>query len=335
MDDQYQNNNSLYKKFILYIRNSSKKQKVIFLFFAVAFLAVVYAYVQRSPSDFPVGQVVTVYPGESLQEITNSLKEMNVIKHPFIFRTTVILLGGEKNVMAGDYLLDIREGSYSLARRLTHADFKVETVKATIPEGWNIFQIAEYLDKNLINFDEKLFLTLAKKEEGYLFPDTYFISPAIKPDRIIALMKSNFNDKMEDLDIEDSDYSLHEIITMASILESEARTTESRRTIAGILWKRLSIGMPLQVDSTFLYVNGKNTYELTLNDLQIDSPYNTYKYKGLPPGPINNPGIDSIKSALNPISTKYLYFLSSRSGDMYYAKTFEEHKKNKELYLNK
>ena len=129
-------------------------------------------------------------------------------------------------------------------------------------------------------------------------------------------------------------YKLGDIIIMASILEAEARTTESRKIIAGILWKRLKLGMPLQVDSTFSYINGKNTYELTLDDLQIDSPYNTYKYASLPPGPIGNPGVDAINSALNPTVTKYLYFLSSKSGKMYYATTFEQHIKNKELYLN-
>jgi UPF0755 protein len=91
--------------------------------------------------------------------------------------------------------------------------------------------------------------------------------------------------------------------------------------------------MPLQVDSTFSYINGKNTYELTLDDLKIDSLYNTYKYKGLPPGPINNPGLEAIKSALNPIKTKYLYFLTEKDGTIHYAKTFEEHKNNKEKYL--
>jgi len=122
---------------------------------------------------------------------------------------------------------------------------------------------------------------------------------------------------------------------MASIIEAEARTTESRRIISGILWKRISLGMPLQVDSTFVYINGKNTYELTSDDLKIDSPYNTYVYKGLPPTPIGNPGLDAILAALYPKTSKYLYFLSSKSGDMYYATTFEQHKRNKELYLNK
>jgi len=121
---------------------------------------------------------------------------------------------------------------------------------------------------------------------------------------------------------------------MASILEGEALTTSDRKLVAGVLWRRLEIGMPLQVDATFSYVNGKTTFELTLDDLKIDSPYNTYKYKGLPPTPINNPGLNSINAALYPTKTKYLYFLSGNDGKMHYARTFEEHKRNRQLYLN-
>jgi UPF0755 protein len=120
---------------------------------------------------------------------------------------------------------------------------------------------------------------------------------------------------------------------MASILEAEARTTETRKIISGILWKRMEIGMPLQVDAPFQYIIGKNTFQLTTNDLKFDSPYNTYKYKGLPPGPIGNPGLDAISATVNPIKTNYLYYLSDVRGNMHYAKTFAEHVINKEKYL--
>ncbi len=313
-----------------------KNKRTLIVFFGLLVLATVYIYLHKTPENFPLGQVITILPGESLQEISESLSQENVVKFPLVLRAHVILLGGERQVMAGDYLLDRREGPADLAFRLVRGKFHIETVKLTFPEGWNVFQMADYLTNNLINFNRKAFLDLAKKEEGYLFPDTYFVSPAVKLDKLLLLMKNNFESKLSDIsEIENSKHSLKDIIIMASILEAEARTTESRRTIAGILWKRLSLGMPLQVDSTFTYINGKDTYELTLEDLQIDSPYNTYKYVGLPPGPIGNPGEDAIKAAVTPITTKYLYFLSSKSGDMYYATTFEQHKKNKELYLNK
>jgi len=311
-------------------------KKIIFYILAFVVLGFIYIFLHKTPRYFPLGQVITVYPGETLQEISESLYEQKVVSYPFILRVHVVLLGGEKRVMAGDYLLDKTEGPADLANRLVSGKFKIETVKITIPEGWNVFQMADYLATVLTNFDRKAFFDLAKKNEGYLFPDTYFVSPTTDLSRLMDLMKENFDRKIKNIiEITGSKYSLNEIITMASILELEAKTAESRRTIAGILWKGLELRMPLQVDSAFLYINGKNTYELTVNDLEIDSPYNTYKYRGLPPGPIGNPGSQAIKAAVTPISTDYLYYISSKSGDMHYATTFEHHKKNIELYLNK
>ncbi|HEY4509143.1 MAG TPA: endolytic transglycosylase MltG [Candidatus Paceibacterota bacterium] len=316
---------------------SLQKQKYITCFFVGLFvLGCIYLFLHKPPKDFPLGEIVTIQSGESLQQISNNLRDAHVIAYPFVFRAHVIVQGGEKKVQAGGYLLDRAEGPADLAYRLVHGQFHLETVKITIPEGWNVFQIGDYLTKTLIKFDKKSFLALAKGKEGYLFPDTYFVSPTAKPKDIVNLMQNNFDEKIVVISgMASSTHKLGEIITMASILENEARTTDSRRIIAGILWKRLSLGMPLQVDSTFSYINGKNTYDLTADDLKIDSSYNTYLYKGLPPTPISNPGIDAITSSITPITTKYLYFLSSKSGVMYYARTFDEHVRNKMLYLNK
>ena len=329
-------NDSIFERIILHIKSLSLKEKWAYLICVFFVLSAIYVFFHTPPKDFPLGQVITINSGESLQSITNDLYNEHVIKSPFWFRTAVILQGGEKRVIAGDYLLDQKTGPVDIAYRLVRGQFHLSAQKITIPEGWNVFEIGDYLKKSLINFDKTKFVSLAKSKEGYLFPDTYFVSPTAKPEDITKIMSDTFDQKIGAVSgIATSTHSLKEIIIMASILEDEARTTESRRTIAGILWKRLKLDMPLQVDSTFLYINGKNTYELTADDLKIDSPYNTYKYKGLPPGPIGNPGLDAINSALNPISTKYLYFLSSKSGKMYYATTFEEHINNKELYLNK
>ena len=313
-----------------------EKKYYIFFICVLVVIFVTYLSLRNPPKNFPSGEVVTILPGQSLQSITNYLYENHVVKSQFVFRTIVILLGGEKRVIAGDYLLDSPVGPFALAYRLVGGRFHLDTLKITIPEGWNVFQIADYLKDNLVAFDKEKFLSLSTGKEGYLFPDTYFISKAARPEAIIEVMSGTFDQKLTTIPgIGTTTEKIEDIVTMASILELEARTTESRRIISGILWKRLSLGMPLQVDATFIYINGKNTYELTSNDLKIDSPYNTYKYKGLPRGPVGNPGIDAIFSAVNPITTKYFYYLSSKSGNMYYAKTFEEHKKNKELYLNK
>ncbi len=315
---------------------SSKLKLTIYIvvFALSASLLGLFAYLPSN--DFPLGQIVTIYSGDTLQGVALNLKESNVIRSPFMFRLAVSFLGGEKKLIAGDYLLDKKEGPLDLAYRITQGKFHTLNFKATIPEGWNSLQIAEYLKRNLKNFDSQKFIELAKDKEGYLFPDTYFLSPTIKPEVVVETMTNNFKNQIKKVpDLEKSEHTVNEIIIMASILEEEARTTESRRMVAGILWKRLEMGMPLQVDSTFLYINGKTTYELTAEDLKINSPYNTYKFKGLPSGPISNPGLDAISSAINPIESKYLYFLSSKSGNMYYATTFEQHKRNKELYLNK
>ena len=331
------NYSEIFSDFVAKIKNlSSNQKKTIGILFGLLVFFAMYVFMQIPPTNFPLGEVITIESGASLQSIAADLESSNVIKSPFFFRLSVTMQGGEKRLIAGDYLLDKKEGPTDLAYRITKGQFHLNTFKATIPEGWSVMQIGEYLKSNLPDFDKVKFLSLAKRKEGYLFPDTYFISPAIKPEALIDLMSKNFDLKIKTVtSLATSTHSLEDVIIMASILEEEARTTESRRIIAGILWKRLSLDMPLQVDSTFLYINGKTTYELTVDDLKINSPYNTYKYRGLPPGPISNPGLDAINSTLNPIDSKYLYFLSSRSGKMYYATTFEQHKRNKELYLNK
>jgi UPF0755 protein len=149
-------------------------------------------------------------------------------------------------------------------------------------------------------------------------------------------LRANFNKRIVVIsdEIELFKHPVNDVVRMASILEEEARTTTSRRIIAGILWKRISIGMALQVDAAFQYVNGKrDSADLTLDDLKIDSPYNTYVYRGFPPTAITNPGLDSLFSAVTPIKTSYLYYLSDKKGEMHYARTFEEHVANKNKYL--
>jgi UPF0755 protein len=168
-----------------------------------------------------------------------------------------------------------------------------------------------------------------------LFPDTYFISPLANESEIMQMMRSNFFSKTTSLrpTILLSARGEKEIVTMASLVELEASKFEDQKMVAGILWNRFDIGMRLQVDAVFPYIIGKNTFQVTTKDLQFDSPYNTYKYKGLPPGPIGNPGLQSIKAVLNPTPSDYIYYLSDLEGNFHYAKTHEEHVKNKAKYL--
>jgi UPF0755 protein len=152
---------------------------------------------------------------------------------------------------------------------------------------------------------------------------------------VIEKMRENFDYRIKSIEqeISGSERSLSDIIIMASILEEEARLTETRKIVAGILWKRIDEGMMLQVDGPFKYINGKGSKDLTVEDLKIDSPYNTYKYTGLPPTPVSNPGLDSIQSAINPTDTQYYYFLTDDDGNMRYAITHDQHVENKNRYL--
>jgi UPF0755 protein len=169
-----------------------------------------------------------------------------------------------------------------------------------------------------------------------LFPDTYYLLPNIEAKEVFTLMRDNFDKKIKELDLEIKKFNkpLVDIIKMASIVEEEGRTDFTRQMIAGILWRRLSIKMPLQVDAAFVYVNGKKDSKLiTLDDLKIDSPYNTYVYRGLPPTPISNPGLNSIRATITPVTSKYFFYLSDDDGEMHYAITHDEHVANKEKYL--
>jgi UPF0755 protein len=205
----------------------------------------------------------------------------------------------------------------------------------TLNEGQTIKEMAIVLGKTFENFDAQSFIELARGKEGYLFPDTYFFYENVRPEEVISLLEETFRNKLTGISaaIKTSGKTEAEIIKMASIVEREARGKEDRRIIAGILWKRLSIKMPLQVDAPFYYLFGKTSAELTLDDLALDSPYNLYKNAGLPPSPIANPGLEALQATVNPIVTDNLYFLSDNQGKMHYAVTHDEHVANKRKYL--
>jgi UPF0755 protein len=189
--------------------------------------------------------------------------------------------------------------------------------------------------EGFVNFDKKKFLEITSNQEGYLFPDTYFLYVNVTAEELVEKLRGNFNEKIKTVDeeIEASNKSFSDILIMASIIEKEVATPEDRAIVSGVLWKRIKKGMPLQVDATLGYVTGRTSAQLTVDDLKSTSPYNTYTHKGLPPTPICNPGLDAIKSALNPKDSPYYFYLTGNDGITYFAKTFDEHKKNKEKYL--
>lgn len=287
------------------------------------------------PRTFPIRSIVTITEGSSLTNIAEQLEKQHIIRSAFVLRLLSVLNNVDGGVLAGDYYFHGKVNVLSVARMITTGDFGQTPIKIRILEGATTRDIAELFDSRFVYFNKQEFISLTEEKEGYLFPDTYQFLPSVRTKKVIGTLESNFNKKITQLEAEIFKFGVpvEEVIIMASILEKEAWRTETRRTIAGILWNRIAIGMPLQVDATFAYINGKNTFELTLEDLKIDSPYNTYKYPGLPVGPIANPGLDSLRAAVTPIESDFLFYLSDLEGNTYYTETFEEHKINKAKYL--
>lgn len=295
-----------------------------------------YVAVYRAPSTFVSGKIVAVEDGETLTVVAARLSDERIVRSAFWLQSVVILFGGERNVRAGDYYFPSQARLGTVAKRLITGNFGLEPLRVTIPEGSSTEQIATIIGNYASTFDKETFLAISKKREGYLFPDTYFFLPNVTERRVVEIMTDTFVEKIQEIDDEVIAFGrpVDEVVTMASIVEREAHTNESRRVIAGILWKRIELGIPLQVDVTFAYINGKNTFDLTLEDLKNDSPYNTYVHIGLPPGPIANPGLDALLATVTPVESEYLFFLSDRNGEVHYSETFEEHKRKKALYLN-
>lgn len=303
----------------------------------VALLAVGAYYFTLSPLPyFPSGSYVTVPQGSTLRDVGEILEGRNVVRNGWLFRQAARLMGNDRDVPAGVYYFGRPKNLLAVAMQMVSGNFETTPVRVTIPEGSSTRQIANILFEKLPDFDRRTFLSATQDKEGYLFPDTYFFMPSDTTEAVLSIFNNNYHTKLSKLQkqITASGHTEREILTMASLLEKEASKAVDRQRIAGVLWHRIAIGMPLQVDAVFPFIIGKNTFEVTLDDLKIDSPYNTYKYKGLPPGPINNPGLQSITAALTPIKSKYVYFLSDLDGNFHFSTTYGEHLANKKKYLD-
>lgn len=302
-----------------------------FIGLIVVLSMVVYYFFISPPSkaNFPLS--LSVASGSTLHEISIDAESKNIIRSKTAFQTIMYLIGGDTKIQAGTYVFEKPQTVIDVAIKIARGDRDITSLKITIPEGFTREEIAKLFELKLKKFDQKVFLEKTKDKEGYLFPDTYFFFDDSTTDDVVKELLSQFDKKTKNLDLKGK--SLSGIVIMASIIEKEASGDEDRKIISGILWKRLSIKMPLQVDATFKYILGKESSELTIDDLKVDSPFNTYVNRGLPPGPISNPGLKSLQAAIEPAETDYLYYLHDKNGNAYYASTFDQHKKNKSLYL--
>lgn len=312
-------------------RKSNKNKMFRSIIVLVIFVLIVSSILP--PKNFPKNSTFKIEPGTPLGVISYRLKDQGYIKSRLLFEGLLVLKQGEKGVIEGEYFFAKPVNLISIMLRLSGSDFGFERIKITVPEGFNRQEIANRCQKLLNNCSAENFLEKTKGLEGYLFPDTYLIFPGRNEDDLIEKLTTNFDIRTKDLFLGISAEKKKEVIIMASILERESSGDNDVKIISGILWKRLAIGMPLQVDAPFYFLLGKTSSQLTSADLKTKSPYNTYINKGLPPEPISNPGLRAIEAALNPDKTEYLYYLHDSKGNVYYAKTHDEHVRNKKLYL--
>lgn len=297
--------------------------------------------------------IFSIEKGEGSRDIANHLEKQGLIMRAPIFRLYVLTVGISGKLQAGTYILSPSMNIPKIAEKLAKGD--VVKTKVTIPEGFTLSEIemeltSEFKEQNSNPRLKNKGLNLYKKDydfladaldaaglEGYLFPDTYWFSYGADEEDIIKAMLDNFDKKLTpDLreEIKNQKKTIFEIITMASLLEKEVKTIEDKKLVSGILWKRLKIGMPLQVDATIGYIIGKNSADISLEETKIDSLYNTYKYRGLPLGPISNPGLESIMAAVYPTDNPYFYYLSAFDGKTIFSKILKEHNLAKAKYLN-
>jgi UPF0755 protein len=313
---------------------------------SVVLLLVIFVFVgflwwtdSSSPADFnnKNSVVFVVEKGKGIREISTGLKEKGLIKSPVAFFILIKQTGLDKGIQAGKYCLSASMTMQEITQKLTHGG--VCDVTAKIIEGQRAAEIAEILKKSVPTYDSSWITTLVANE-GYLFPDTYRIPIDANIEGIIAQMRDNFDSKYAEINTNNSKLLKSQIVILASLIEREAITNEERPIIAGILMNRLNAGIALQVDATIQYAKGKNPLTnkwwepVMLEEYKsVISQYNTYLHAGLPPGPISNPGLESLRAAANPTDTDYLYYIHDKTGQIRYAKTAREHSANVEKYL--
>lgn len=297
----------------------AKNYTVIGVCIVVFLIMVSYFYKQVFvvPDAFPSGKNFTVNENESLKSVSNRLQEEKFITSPLLFRLGISFLGKDRAIQLGGYTFSEPLSLFGVVTTFVEGRPSTPLLSVTIPEGSTSNEVAIIIAKTLPTVPIDIFTQVAMKYEadGKLFPSTYFLLPSYTAEDIVKIMLSTFTKKIATLGvvakINPPLTSEHDVLVLASILEGEAKTQQDMKIVAGILLTRMTMGMPLQVDVAM----------------------ETYKQKGLPKSPINNPGLTAIDAALHPIETPYLFYLTGNDGQMYYSKTFDEHKRNIRKYL--
>lgn len=280
-------------------------------------------------------KVFVINSGETTKNIAERLKSENLIRSDLSFRL-YYFFNKEIKIQAGEYIVGRNSRAKDLISQFSKGEIAEREVSILIREGLSVKDINDYLKKQGYLSDDS-FIKAGSNYEGYLFPDTYRMYKGFTAKELVDKMRANFEKKITpDLReaMKSSGHNPEDIIIMASLLEKEVRTEEDMKIVAGIFWDRLEIGQALQSCATLAYILGVNKAQYSYEDTQIDSPYNTYKHRGLPPTPIDNPGLKAIKAAIYPTKTEYNYFLSRPdTGETIFSKTLDQHNAAKAKYL--
>lgn len=312
---------------------------IILAIFLCITAAVTYIYFAFNLPAYPhvTPIVIDIPKGSSLQSVTRILGDAGIVRSPFLFRSSMILGGLESSIKTGEYTFTKPIVMAEVIERIVKGKYEYVPERLIIREGEDAESVARAMYSQFPKLATSTIFVELKKREGKLFPETYLFAPFAPLEEILRAIDAEYEKRILPYraQIAASGKTELEILTIASILEREVPIKEDMKKVSGIIYNRLKIGMPLQMDSTLGYFTGKASLQLTLDDLKLESPYNTYINKGLPPAPIGNPGEVSIDAALHPDSHSYIFFLSDATGLNHYAKTYGEHLANRKKYLGK
>lgn len=325
---------------------------IIIVLILISYLAVQYWKALLLPVEplSGAGEVsVSIPENTSCGAISKMLYEKGLVRGPAVVSIYARLQKVDQSLKPGRYLLSRGQSVPEMVKFLGTGP--PDLIVITVPEGYNLSQLAALLEQKGITDGREFKSSLDRYQknnglikkippgrglEGYLFPDTYHIGSSTSGEQVIGMMLERFESEIKTLDYErkaqEKNLTLHQAVTIASMIEGEAAVSGERPLIAGVIHNRLRLGMPLQIDATVKYALGGQSKKIYYKDLEVDSPYNTYKVSGLPPGPINSPGQASLKAALEPAQTDYLYYVAKPDGTHAFAASLEGHNNNRKMY---
>lgn len=328
--------------------NMQRATGVAFILLGLIFGIIFYAEDAIGPvnSAAPITVQLTIAQGSGVSQIATRLERAGLIRNAFYFKALTRVLGLDSKLKAGYYEFNTGMSAETVLKKIAAGE--VASHKLTIPEGLTIREMAPLIEART-GIPAQQFLQAAREykpdflpeyegefpAEGFLFPETYQIPYTATAHDLIVLMVNEFQKKvgLDGATVRGRVLNIRELITVASCIEEEAKKDQDRAQISGVIYNRLDKNMQLQLCSSVLYVLNTKKDRLSLSDTKIDSPYNTYQHRGLPPGPISNPGMKSIEAALHPAEVNYLFYLATPDGTTYYAETYPEHLANIRKYL--